>query len=102
MAVTKFKHRKNVEIPRGYEVEDEHIKSFLDDLGKALIEAFKNIYDDLCTLEKIEYVSTLPSAGAEYRGKIYGVQQGSAKDKIYICRLDTSTSTYSWDEVSFV
>jgi len=96
-----FKHRKSVEFPKGMEITDPAVIKYVEDLGKILIQTFKNIYDDLTRLEKAEVVSSLPTATLDNRGKFYLVPQG-ADDKLYICVLDTGGGTYSWKEVTFV
>ena len=96
-----FKHRKSIALPKGLEITDPEIIRYIEDSGKALIQAFKNIYDDSIRLEKAEVVSALPAAGVYYRGKTFIVPQ-AADDKAYMCVLDTGAGTYSWKEVTFV
>ncbi len=96
-----FKHRKSTELPKGLEITDPGIIKYIDDIGKALRQTLKNIYDDLTMLEKAEVVSSLPTATVDNRGKFYLVPQ-AAEDKLYVCVLNTGASTYSWKEISFV
>ncbi len=42
-----FKHRKTTELPKGLEIIDEETRKYIDDMGKALRQTLKNIYDDL-------------------------------------------------------
>ena len=96
-----FKHRKTTELPKGPGVIDPAIIKYIDDMGKALRQTLKNIYDDTTALEKAEVVSSLPTASIEYRGKVFIVPQ-AADDKAYRCVLDTGGGTYSWKEITFV
>ena len=96
-----FKHRKSIALPKGLQIADPAIIRYIEDSGKALIQAFKNIYDDITRLEKAEVVSALPTAGVDFRGKVFIIPQ-AGDDKAYMCVLDTGGGTYSWKEISFV
>jgi hypothetical protein len=94
-----FKHRAKTEWPDMSKIEDEFTRQFGVDIGKLLLDSLRNIYDDLKALEKAERVTTLPTAGVDYRGKFFLVPQ-AANDKLYICVLNTGTGVYSWREVT--
>jgi len=97
-----FKHRPKTEWPDTSKIKDEPTQDFATDIGKLVLDSLRNIYDDLKVLEKIEEVSNLPTASIDNKRKILMVPQAGAKDKIYICRYNSNTSTYSWDEVNFL
>lgn len=94
----KFKHKAQAKFPDTERIKDEIIKEFGEDLGKVIIEAFRNIYDDLTTLEKIERVSTLPTASLNTKGKFYVVEGGANPDKLYV-GIDEGGGTYSFKEI---
>jgi hypothetical protein len=100
MPVTKFKHRKSVELPNGFYIKDAEIVKYIDDLGKALMSTFKNLYDDLVLLERFEVVSALPTAGADYRGKTYLLSNAGSDDTLHVCIYEGATDTYDWREVT--
>lgn len=95
----KIKHRPYVKIPDVDKIKDEVVKEFWQDLGKIILEAFKNIYDDIKNLEKVENVDSLPVASKETRGKMYLVRGGSGADTLYI-GVDTGGGNYVFKQIT--
>ncbi len=93
------KHRKTTELPKGFEVTDPAIIKYIDDMGKALRQTLKNIYDDSIALEKAEVTSSLPTASAEYLGKMFLKSNAGADDTLHICIYRGATTDYAWKTI---
>jgi len=93
-----FKHRKATQLPTGDGIKEPTLFAYTQDLGRILMQALKNIYDDLINLEKTEIVTALPTAAKEYRGKIM-VLVTTGLDEVYICLYNIGTAAYSWEQI---
>lgn len=95
----KIKHRPYTKFPDVEKIKDELVKEFGQDLGRIILEAFRNIYDDLKSLEKVERVSALPTASLDTRGKFYLLEGGAIADKLYI-GIDAGNKTYIFKQIT--
>ena len=95
-----FKHRPSTEIPKAFEIVDETLRKLFEDLGRMLFATFRNIYDDLVRLEKVETATTLPTAVQSYRGKQMLVPTTAGHDELWICLATGTTPAYVWHKVT--
>ena len=95
----RLKHRKSIEIPKLDDLSKEGILRFGDELAKTLWQTLRNIYDDEVSLGKTEIITTLPSAGAKYRGKMF-ILPTAGLDELYICAYNTGTAAYAWKKIT--
>lgn len=94
----RFKHRPSTTIPSVDKIQDEVIKRFGKETGTLIYQAFKNIYDDLRGLEKVEIVTALPTASVDYEGKIMILRAGAGvADVKYTC-IKNDSDNYEWVE----
>lgn len=100
-----IKHRPSIEFPDPREIKDSNVITFVSDLARCLMQAFKNLYDDIVNLEKIERITSFtagtgPTAELASRGKIVLLQgTGGAADGLYIC-VDTGGGGYAFKPIT--
>jgi len=95
-----IKSRPVTQLPDVERIKDEMTKNFGLEMSEILIEALRNIYDDIVNLEKTERVTSFPTANLEHRGKFVLVEGTSgATDDLYLC-VDTGGAGYNWAKVT--
>ena len=92
-----LKTKKTIQWPSRDKITDPGTLGFADDLGVLLLKTFRDVYDDLKNLLAVELVDALPTAGAEYRGKMAVLKGGiGVADAVYIC-LKQDDESYDWE-----
>lgn len=82
------------------QVPIEEVRQILDDIGRLLIESWRALYLDLQALRFAEPVDALPTAGADYRGRLMTLKGGAGvQDELMFCRKN-SGDTYEWVTVT--
>lgn len=95
-----IKSRPITQLPDVERIKDDIVKNFGVELGEVLIEAFRNIYDDIKNLEKTERVTSFPTADLEHRGKTILLEgTGAGADGLFIA-IDTGGAGYAWKEIT--
>lgn len=97
----KFKHKKTFIFPDIKRIKDIDTQRFADDISRMIKQALENIYDDLHQYGYAEQTTALPTASADYVGKMYLYNDGtsSAPDTLYIC-TDTGGEGYKWRDAA--
>lgn len=96
----KFKTKSPALFPKIDKIRDEAIKEFGKDLATVIVQTIRDILDDLKMLEKIERVTSLPSASKDVAYKFYLVEgTGSASDTLHIC-IDTGNGNYAFRQIT--
>jgi hypothetical protein len=95
-----FKHRPSTEFPKATNITDNIIRKLFEDLGQMLFQTFRNIYDDIIRLEKVEAGSALPTAAQSYRGKMMLIPTTAGHDELYVCLATGTTPAYEWHKVT--
>lgn len=77
-------------------IKDEATKQFCNDLADTLFKIHRNLYDDINNMQNLDVVESLPTATAEYRGRMVLLKgSGTGTDRIYI-GIDTGSGGYGW------
>jgi len=95
-----IKHRPIIQLPDVERIKDESVKQYGLENASILIETLRNIYDDIVALEKVERVTSFPTANLEHRGKkilVEGTSGGA--DGCFIC-IDTGGGGYGWKTIA--
>lgn len=94
-----IKVKKSFMPPDYSDFSDESTQKYAELLGRILIQYFKDIYDDIQSLQTVEKVTALPTANASWRGKFVFVDGlGVADDVLHYCILNSGNS-YVWKTV---
>ncbi len=94
-----IKVKKSFMPPDNKAFEDTSVQKYAELLGRILIQSFKDIYDDIQSLQTVEKVTALPTASINWRGKFVFVDgSGSADDVLHYCILN-SADAYEWKTV---
>lgn len=81
-------------------VKDEVIKKVFNDLAEALIKIHRNISDDIGVIQNLDTVESLPTATAEYRGRMVLLKGvGTGADKLYL-GVNTGGAGFTFKEIA--
>lgn len=95
--ITKIK--KSYLLPDLTKIKEIAIRQLGIDLGRMIIDTFRDIYDDINKIVP-EVVNTLPTASAEYYQRIMIRKNAGALDTVYLCVFHSGTSVYSWKQIT--
>lgn len=86
--------------PDSAKIESEYTRTFLYDIGRLIIQMFKDIVADLKEIQSIDNVDSLPTASSALRGRMFLVRGGAGvADTLKVCIKD-STDTYVFKTVT--
>lgn len=95
-----FRTRSITQLPDIERLQDDTVKNTLAELNDILLDNFRNVYDDVTSLEKTERVTSFPTANLASRGKLILVQgTAGATDRLWI-NIDTGGAGYGWKEIT--
>ena len=95
-----FRTRSITQLPDIERLQDDTVQNTLAELDDILLDNFRNVYDDVTSLEKTERVTSFPTANLASRGKLILVQgTAGATDRLWI-NIDTGGAGYGWKEIT--
>ncbi len=95
-----IKSRPITQFPDVERIKDDLVKNFGTEISEILIEALRNIYDDIVNLETTERVTAIPTATLDRRGKFILLEgTGGGADGLFLC-VDTGSGGYSFKTVA--
>ncbi len=95
------KSRPILQFPDIELIKDKFTQNFGTELSEILIEAFRNIYDDITALNiTAERVTSFPTANLASRGKIVLLEgTGGGADGLFLCE-DTGGTSFTWKQIT--
>jgi len=81
-------------------IKDEETKKFCNNLADSLFKIHRNLYDDINKMQNLDVVESLPTATAEYQGRMVLLKGvGTGADKLYL-GINTGSSGFTFKQLS--